>query len=64
MLLKDTKITVNHKGKHLIEAGLQFYRIIAMASGQYSGRHGARGDVSVLHLDPKTAEGDYELPLV
>jgi hypothetical protein len=49
----------SYKGKHLIEAGLQFQRFSPLSSWQEAwqcaGRHGAGEELRVLHPDPKVA---------
>jgi hypothetical protein len=49
----------SYKGKHLIEAGLQFHE-------HHGGKHGGmqadmeiERDLKVLHLDPQAAEGNF-----
>ena len=54
----------SHKGRYLTGAGLQFQRLVFYCHDRKCSTVQANmmlEDLTVLHLDPKTAEGDYLL---
>lgn len=59
LLGKDTMTAANLIKFYMIEAGLLFQRFSSLESWQRPGRHGATKELTVLHLDPQAAEGNY-----